>query len=123
MSKPLNGGVRSHASNPLPFDSLGMFAERDERYPLGMLAASLASNDPKRVAQAVDDLQVLMHQAESVIRLVTDYRRLKQDARDEGLLADLSDEVGAQILASSVLALCSDALPFVYEAARRDRHE
>ena len=123
MSKPLHGGVRSHASNPFPFESLNALAYPDERYPLGALTSSLASNDPKRVARLADDVQVLMHQCESVIRLVTDYRRLKRDARNEGLLADPLDEEGAQILASSVLELCAEALPFIQEAARRASHE
>ena len=125
MSKPLNGGVRSHALDlsSLPFNSLDAFAFRNERYPLRMLTASLASNDPKRIARLADDVQVLMHQAESVMRLITDYRRLKRDARDEGLLADPFDEEGASILASSVFELCADALPFIHEAARRAGHE
>lgn len=127
MSKPLNGGVRSHAGTfPLPFNSVNALSASADQYGLSDLVSALASNDPKRVSKCGDSLASCLRDAESIIRLGSDLLRLSAESNDAHLLSDARDTLSALYTAANIVSLCADALPEIEKAeaiVRGGRHE
>lgn len=128
MSKPLNGGVRSHASNPLPysFNSANVLKANAEDYNLGALIAALASNDPAQVARIGTDLESVMRDAESMMRVLGDLKNLKRERSGEIDLATSADELAVIYMAAALIGLCASAMPAFEDAVavtNGGRHE
>ena len=116
MTKSLNGGVRSHASNPLPFDSIQALIDNESDYSITSLISELASNDPKRVASCADEVTTLVLSAESLIRLSHDRIRLNAERSGGGLLSTMQDALGALQTAGALLSLSARVMPVIGDA-------
>ena len=125
MSKSLNGCVRSHASTPAyPFNSIRALADNDSGDCLTSVARALASNDPVRVARSGAELDALLRDVESLIRVSV---RCIARFEEEDANAEEKRDVRAILETSAaMLSLCNAAAPVIDDASlylKEGRHE
>lgn len=128
MSSNLKGGVRSHASNPLPysFNSANVLKANAEEHSLGGLIDALASNDPAQVARIGGDLESVLRDTESMMRVLGDCQRLKHEHSGDIAVSTCADEHVVVYMAAALIGLCASAIPALEDAVavtNGGRHE
>lgn len=119
MSNPLNGGVRSHASNPLPypFNSSHALAQCGRDYCLTSLISAIASNDPRLVSACGDEADAVIRDAEAISRVVGNMLMRALDENDaEDVKSIVLDAMSLSYTGASLLQIAALAGPCIEDA-------
>lgn len=126
MSNPLNGGVRSHASNPLPFppNPARHFEDSRSTY-LGELVAAAASGDVKRLASQGENIDCTLRALGAALNMAADYQlfcvnSLSEEKHMQLPFGEFSAKDGLPVVLSllaGISEICASAV-----AANTDAH-